>query len=143
MTADPQATAAHEGMLFEKFDPDLQGEQESLEKEARRLLETRTIWPGNWCGIINWREVTSWTIMQDYLGSTELIASVRSIYSGMLLAMLDALAQLGFNTDSYRDKDGRLTINAEKIESLVVGDKIDLKQNPASELKSDTANKAA
>jgi hypothetical protein len=97
------------------------------ESEHRKIVEASAVWPGLYCKWYpNWRENNSYTFTTDFFGRSEAVASVRTLYDQISRSMLDTLDTLGFDISDYRDKDGKYSINAEKIEQLVVGETIQI-----------------
>ena len=56
------------------------------------------------------------------------MASVRNLYDQVSRAVLDTLDTLGFDITDYRDSEGKYSINADKIDQLVVGEKIHIEK---------------
>ncbi|NEO85100.1 MAG: hypothetical protein F6J87_12750 [Spirulina sp. SIO3F2] len=76
------------------------------------------------------------TFTSDFFGRPESIASVSILYSLISKAVIDSLEDLGFDVSDYKDKEGNYTINAEKIDQLIVGETI----NNVSKTSNDTIN---
>lgn len=72
----------------------------------------------------HWRETHSRELTDDYFGATESRAYLRALYERLVSASLDALKMHNFDISEYRDKDGRLQIHAEKIDNLMIGEKM-------------------
>jgi hypothetical protein len=105
----------------------------NYQAEVSKLLKETVQWPGCFTRAGNWREQNSFTFTTDFFGRPEAIATVRSLYVQVSKAILDALESLGFDISDYRDKEGNYSINAEKIDHLVVGEKIYVEKKAASE----------
>ena len=99
-------------------------EATELRAEADNLNERLVGWPGNWAGISNWREQHSKTLTSDYFGATECRAALRALYERVAAAALDALHEHGFDISKYRDRDGKWQVHADKIDSIVIGERI-------------------
>jgi hypothetical protein len=82
-------------------------------------------WPGRYLDkIVNWREAHSRTFPADCFGRPEAIASVQTVYDQLLRAILDTLDENGFDVSDYRDSEGAISIHAETIEQLVIGERV-------------------
>ncbi|MGE5183624.1 MAG: hypothetical protein ACM31C_16245 [Acidobacteriota bacterium] len=92
--------------------------------EAVELAEETDGWVGRYTVFPNYREGASLTVTRDFFGSAECRAAVRSIYDRISRSLLTELEQLGFDISAYRDDKGRWSINTDKIEQLVVGERI-------------------
>jgi hypothetical protein len=109
--------AAHDGLL----DPAFAGHVDEVLKSIAAFGR----WPVHLQRRLgNWREATSLTFPDDFFGRPESIASVRTVYDQLGRALLDTLDENGFDISDYRDSEGRYAIHAEKIEQLVVGERI-------------------
>jgi hypothetical protein len=107
-------------------DVDVQTEYDNLVGE----LESESImWPGYYIAVRNWREENSYTTTTDYFGRPEMVASVKALYSQISKAILDTLDSVGFDISEYRDKEGNYSIHADKIDSLVMGERIFIEKN--------------
>lgn len=103
-------------------------DDETYTKEFREMVEKATTWPGSLIPTENWREDNSLTFTNDFFGRTEALASVRTLYDQISRAVVDTFDALGFDISEYRDAEGKYTINAEKIENLVMGERIQMTQ---------------
>lgn len=103
-----------------------------FDKEFDRLVSETPIWPGGLLPQFNYREANSFTFTSDFFGRFEAQAMVQSLYSEVFKSMIDTLEQLGFDVSSFKDEKGHYTINAEKIDRLVVGEKIEYKEGNSS-----------
>ena len=98
--------------------------EESL--EASRIQVALGRWIGNLTRHENWREQHSLTLANDYFGGAECRAAIRAIYDHITRDILDRLEKVGYDISAYRDSSGRWTINADKIENMIVGERISL-----------------
>ncbi len=109
---------------------DNEARREEYEKEFKRVLRQSVMWPGSYYKLFpNWRENNSFTFTTDFFGRPEAIASVRALYDQISRTALDTLDTLGFDISDYRDKEGKYSINAEKIDQLVVGERVHIDQS--------------
>ncbi len=120
------------GILNLKFDPVNQMEarqKAKYELELKQILEESTTWPGA-LGLYwtNRREEYSLTFTSDFFGRSESIASIKLLYNQIARAVIDGLETLGYDVSDYKDKEGKYTINADKIDQLVVGEKIHIEK---------------
>lgn len=122
-----------------KLEEELERRTAGYEEQYRETVEKSAMWPGRHYWLThNWREINSYTFTPDFFGRTEAIASVKTIYDQIARAMLNTLDGLGYDVSDYRDKEGKYSINAEKIEQLVVGEMINFSKPD----KADKSNKA-
>jgi hypothetical protein len=90
-----------------------------------KVVARSVMWPGHYLGrFANFREANSLTFPVDFFGRPEAIASVRTVYDQLARAILDTLDENGFDISDYRDSEGRYAIHAEKIDQLIVGERI-------------------
>jgi hypothetical protein len=115
-------------MRLKPFDP-VALEQES--REAARVAERSETWAGLYTGLVNWREQHSLTFTNDFFGSTESHALLRTLYDRICRAALSRLKELGYDISDYQDTSGRFAIKAESIEQLVIGEHVYMKKKPA------------
>lgn len=107
-------------------DNELSGIHKSeFDREFKQIVQQSTMWPAS-VGItnVNVRDRNSYTFVKDFYGKPEMLACVRTMYDQISRIILDSLDDLGFSISDYRDKEGHYSINADKIDSLVVGEKI-------------------
>jgi len=114
-------------------------EDETYSKEFKEMVEKGTAWLGGLISAPNWREDNSLTFTNDFFGKTEALSSVRTLYDQVSRTILDSFGALGFDISDYRDAEGKYSIKAEKIENLVVGEKIQITQSNETE-KSNQSN---
>ncbi len=103
-------------------------ESEEYSKEFKEAIKENIMWPGYVTAIQNLREANSLTFTDDFFGKTEAVASVKTLYDQIARALLDSLDTLGFDISAYRDREGNYSINAEKIDQLVLGERIQITQ---------------
>lgn len=120
---DPFAKKSDYGLLDDHkwVDPDELSEE--LE-EANKLAEAMGGWVGRFIGEPNWREANSLTVTQDYFGTTECRAAIRALYDQVARHVLAALDEEGFDISQYRDSSGKWSISVDKIDQMIVGEKI-------------------
>jgi len=100
------------------------------EEEYKKIIKESAVWPGRYYKASpNWRENNSLTFTTDFFGRPEIIASVKTLYDQISRAVLDTLDTLGFDISDYRDSEGNYSINAEKIDQLVIGETIHIKES--------------
>lgn len=117
--------------------------QTEYDKLVRDLAAYSVMWPGYYVAGRNWREENSYTTTTDYFGRPEMIASVKALYSQISKAILDTLDSTGFDISEYRDKEGNYSIHADKIDSLVMGEKIFMEKKPENPKSDDGKVSAA
>jgi hypothetical protein len=126
---------------------DAHGEQDRGAEYDRRLRQFTLrcrMWPGHLTGKdVNWREAHSLTFPADFFGRPELIASVLTVYDQLARGILDMLDEMGFDISDHRDSEGRYAIHAEKIEQLVVGERVHMNSKKGSKKGSKTAPEQA
>ncbi len=105
-----------------------------FDKEFNDIVGKSAIWPGN-IGLRNSsvRDANSYSFVTGFYDKPELLAAVRTMYDQVSRAILDSFDKQGFNITEYRDKEGNYSINAEKIDNLVIGEKIHIKKEDAKE----------
>jgi hypothetical protein len=129
----PQSASA-----LRKLDPFDPKEAKEVAEEIERLQERTSLWAGRYLAETNWREVNSSEMTGDIFGKYECHAAVKALYVGLSRAILNTLDRNGFDVTDYKDDHGRLHINAENIEQLVVGERIgSVTKNGASDAKDD------
>jgi hypothetical protein len=137
---DDLSSAADEAMdKLKPFDPD---ERNELERESERLTGLVSYW-SDWAGLDNWRENHSLTFTTDYFGSAESRAAIRALYERIAAGALDALSDLGMDVSAYRDKEGRWQVHADKIDQLVIGEQVIMKERPTESTTKPAQPKAA
>lgn len=99
-------------------------ESRQCKEEIQKLIGELMFWPKHSGWIYNWRESKSLTFTSDFFGKPEGLAAVRTLYLQISRAILDGLDALGCDTSDYRDEKGGYTINADKIDKLVVGENV-------------------
>jgi hypothetical protein len=87
-------------------------------------MAVTTTWPGRLTPLGNWREDYSLTFTNDFFGSTEALASIKTLYQQISSTILDTFDSMGFDITDYRDREGKYSINAEKIDRLIIGEEI-------------------
>lgn len=105
-------------------------------QEFKGVVKETPVWPGALLHRFNYRESNSYTFTPDFFGRFESKAMVSSVYSEIFKSVIDTLQQLNFDVSAYKDEKGHYTINADKIDKLVVGEKInynEAKQEKGSE----------
>ncbi len=122
---DPlKASGAADREGFQAIDPE---ERAGLEYEGAEYRREMTRWPGNWPGLWNWREEYAFLLPPGAFEGAETRATIRALYEKIASKVLDTLKEMGYDITKYRDRDGRLNIHAEVIDSLVVGEKVVMK----------------
>ncbi|MBP8047973.1 MAG: hypothetical protein KAY64_04450, partial [Anaerolineales bacterium] len=61
--------------------------------------------------------------------------SIKTLYQQISRTILDTFDSMGFDITDYRDREGKYSINAEKIDRLIIGEEIKILQTadgPAS-----------
>lgn len=95
------------------------------EKKAADALQADVDdWIGRFFGEVNWREANSRVTTQDLFGAADCRATVRALYDHVARHMLTALEARGFDIAQYKDSTGRWSINVDKIDQMIVGEKI-------------------
>ncbi|MGB0522268.1 MAG: hypothetical protein ACPGJS_04880 [Flammeovirgaceae bacterium] len=94
------------------------------QKEYEKLDQNTSIWPGQHYEVKNYREDHSLTFTNDYFGRPEGLGQTTVLYEQLSKSILDLFDETGFDISEYKDKEGNYLINAEKIEQLVIGEKI-------------------
>lgn len=90
-----------------------------------QVVSQSVMWPGSYLRrSINFREANSLTLPADFFGQPESIAAVRTVYDQLARVILDTLDENGFDISDYRNSEGQYAIRADKIEQLVVGERI-------------------
>ncbi len=117
---------------IERLDAFGQEELDHEKEEMRRIAEHTEMWPGVFTGMPNWREWNSLTFTADFFGNTEARALVQTLYDRIGRSVLTAIEDLGFETKDYRDDAGRLTINTDKIDQMVVGERVHVRGDSKS-----------
>ncbi|HMX75539.1 MAG TPA: hypothetical protein PKE35_14900 [Anaerolineales bacterium] len=120
---------------IEKLNPiETEDEQKNFSKELKELMEVTTTWPGRLTPLENWRESYSLTFTNDFFGSTEALASIKTLYQQISRTILDTFDSMGFDITDYRDREGKYSINAEKIDRLIIGQEIKILQTADARL---------
>jgi len=115
---------------------DAHSEQDRGGQYDRRFREFAVrcrMWPGHLTSKdVNWREAHSLTFPADFFGRPELSALVLTVYDQLARGILDMLDEMGFDISNHRDSEGRYAIHAEKIEQLVVGERVHMNSKKRS-----------
>lgn len=106
----------------------------SEKEEAKKLRDELNTWVGRFVGERNWREANSLTMSQDFFGRSECRATVRALYDQVVRHVLEAFDEQGFDISQFRDSSGRWSINVDKIDQMIVGERVSVH---------DAVNKAA
>jgi len=97
-------------------------------KKRNKIIEHETSWPGSYSYFkTGLRDRHSDFVGGDFFGYPELTGGMTGAYNEIVDSILDTVSKKGFDISGYKDKDGKLTINAERIETLLVGDVINVK----------------
>jgi len=98
------------------------------QEKCKKIIENETSWPGSYYYFPrNIRDRHSKNIGGDFFGYPELTGAITSAYNEVVDCILNIVAAKGFDVSPYRDKDGKLTINADRIESVLVGEVVNIK----------------
>ena len=108
-------------------------------KKYNQVIDENVMWHGRFFYPLNWRERNSLTFTSDYYGNPEAIGSVKTVYDQISRSVLDAFEGMGFDISDYKDQEGNYSINADKIEQLIVGQKINLRSQKEN---TDSSNNA-
>lgn len=114
-----------------KLKPRDRREEEGLSAVCRDILAETDRWVGDWMQLGNPREYQSYILTPDIFGRMDVRAGVRALYLQVSETILKTLEQMGFDVSSYRDEKGNFTISAERIDSLVVGERINVRSTAA------------
>lgn len=121
------------------YDEEKISNQEDINGDSyQRLLDESVMWPGYHWPQTNWREDISYTFTTDYFGRPEAISSVKTLYDQISRAILDKFDDIGFDISDYRSGDGKYLINADKIDQIIVGEKINVDQSKEDQSKRET-----
>jgi hypothetical protein len=100
-------------------------EAQDFKGEFNKIIEQSTQWPG--CigfSNINFRDHYSYTFPSDFFAKPEMLACVRTMYDQVSRSIIDSLEELGYDVSAYKDKEGNYSIRADKIDNIVLGEKI-------------------
>ena len=97
---------------------------EDYRKEYNEMKKEGVTWAGQYYYPLNWRERNSLTFTADFFGRPEAIGAVKTVYDQISRSILDSFEEFGFDVADYKDKDGNYSINADKIEHLIIGERI-------------------
>jgi hypothetical protein len=112
---------SEEKLKIDPYDPEaLEHERE----EAERLQENSGYWAGIYTAQVSWRELHSSSFTNDFFGLTESRAILRTLYDRICRSALGRLKSLGYDISDYQDDSGKLTISTERIDQLVVGERV-------------------
>ncbi len=112
-----------------KLDPFDQEAREHEQKEIKQIAENKEMWAGIFTEQINWREWNSLTFTTDFFGNPESRAVVQTLYDRICRSALLRLKDLGFDISDYKDDKGKFSLRADKIEQLVVGERVYMEKN--------------
>lgn len=95
------------------------------QKRFNQIVSQSAVWPGCYVNLAgNWRENHSLTFPADFFGRPECIATVRAVYDQIVRSILDSLDNSGYDISDYRGSDGKYSIQVEKIDQMVVGERV-------------------
>ncbi len=110
----------------------------AIQKRLDRVKENEISWPGRYYFIkYNIREVKSLTFGGDFFGNPELLSSISTIHDQISRKILEAIEEHGYDISKYKDKDGRVSINAGNIGNIVVGEVINMKKEDVNKKSPD------
>lgn len=120
--------------------------KERLDKTTKEILKFETFWPGKYYYFkYNIRERKSLTMGGDFFGYPELTGTISTIYDQLSRTILEAIEEQGFDISNYKDKDGKVSIKAESIDKLFIGEVIHMNAaeggDAASKKKEETKTK--
>ncbi|MEM8998281.1 MAG: hypothetical protein AAGF23_26090, partial [Acidobacteriota bacterium] len=118
-------------------------ERKSFQEKLEKTIDENAFWPGSGIRGLTWRESHSKTFTADYFGRPEALATLKTLYEQIMLAALEGLDDQGFDTSDYQDDSGNYTINAEKIEQMIVGEKINVADKSGQEKTSDSSGRSS
>ena len=99
-----------------------------VEKKIKEIIRCDPYWPGRfYFWRYNLRERRSLTMGGDFFGYPELIGAISTIYDQLSKVILEAIEKQGFDITNYKDKDGKLSIKADSIDKLFIGEVINMK----------------
>jgi hypothetical protein len=97
--------------------------QKEIDKDVSLLKENDTLWPGRYLfWRKNIRDLKSDPLGGDFFSYPELIGSITTTYKQVVDHILSELDEMGYDISHYKDKDGKLYINADRIEQLIIGE---------------------
>ncbi|HTE22939.1 hypothetical protein [Flavitalea sp.] len=107
------------------------GENEkSVTSKKEEIISHETSWPGRYYYYpYNLREEQSLTFGGDFFGYPELVGTISVAYEQISKLVLECIESHGYDISKYKDKEGKYSINAEKIEKLIVGEVIHMKED--------------
>ena len=109
-------------------------------EEFEELVKKNRFWLGDQFTNTNLRDTYSLTFTNDFFGRTESIASLSTLYDQISRSILDTIDSLGYDITNYRDSEGNYSINADKIEQLVIGEKIQVADKKLDKQDSQAGN---
>ncbi len=119
-------------------------------REKYNIVQKKVEWPGGYYYPLNYREQNSLDIPNDYFGRSEVASSIKTLYDQISRSVLKTIENQGYDVSNYKDKDGNYSINAEKIDKLIVGENIKIEhssdnksQNQKKERKDIRSSKSA
>lgn len=98
--------------------------KEAQGQALQEVMNETVLWPGNYLQRPNYRENNSLTMTPDFFGKSEVISTVTACYEQTVTSMLDAMKELGFDVSKYQDENGKYIVNAQRIDQLVVGERV-------------------
>lgn len=101
-------------------------DNDKIRELMQKTIEESVMWPGRFITPINWRENHALDFTDDFFGKLESVASVKTLYDQISRAILQSLSDLGFDISDYQDSQGNIMVNADKIDQLVLGEKIQI-----------------
>ncbi len=107
-------------------------------KKTQEIIENEVRWPGRYRYMTyNVREINSLTLGGDFFGHPEVISTIDTIYDQISRTVLESIEEQGFDISKYKDKDGKLFINADRIDKLIVGEVIKISDKEKKQSKND------
>lgn len=109
---------------------DEQHRSADCEQTFHQIVHDSPLWPGRLFGAsANLREERSLTFLSDFFGRPEALAHIHTVYDQIVRTILETIEEGGFDISQYRDSNGKLLIQAGKIDQLVVGEKVTMQDS--------------
>lgn len=102
------------------------------EHAVAAISRDSAMWPGRALATNLLREAGSYAVTPSFFGQPEALSVIRTVYDQAVRAALETVDDAGFDISDYRDRDGRFTINADKIGQLVVSDQVTMSNGDRS-----------
>lgn len=113
----------------------------NIEYIKKEIMDLASVWPGAYTFMkYTNRERLSSNIGGNALTTPNIISFIKIKYELIFKQVLAVFDKKGIDVSSYKDKDGKVTINAENIDKIIVGEVVNVSKETLKEPSSEHLN---